>query len=295
MVSRKWPKQTCSIVRKCALDRMGETAARNLRPVSKDPAPLANQTGKRSVTATAGASARWVRRNAHEADQVFEGGPVRRGACCWLCRRWRSRRTGPPLEDTVSSLNTTWVIVAGVLVMFMQAGFALLEIGFSRMKNAGTGIAKILTNFSIASLCVLGGRVRARLRRRGDDRGDSGFFLDVSSVPSEAATAVPVPRDLQHQPGGVHVLPVRVLRGLAGDRVGHDAGADQVRRLRDLRDHLQRGDLPDHQPLDLRWRLAAGERRYAGLRRLDGGPPDRRDRGAGGAAVARSADRQVRA
>ena len=45
---------------------------------------------------------------------------------------------GPTLEDTVSSLNTTWVIVAAVLVMFMQAGFAFLEIGFSRAKNAGT-------------------------------------------------------------------------------------------------------------------------------------------------------------
>ena len=45
-----------------------------------------------------------------------------------------------------------WVIVAGVLVMFMQAGFAFLEIGFSRGKNAGTVIAKILMNFSIAGL-----------------------------------------------------------------------------------------------------------------------------------------------
>src|SRR5438067_529697 len=50
-------------------------------------------------------------------------------------------------------INTIWVIVAGVLVMFMQAGFAFLEIGFSRQKNAGTVIAKILTNFSIAALC----------------------------------------------------------------------------------------------------------------------------------------------
>ena len=32
-----------------------------------------------------------------------------------------------------------WVLVAGILVMFMQAGFAFLEIGFSRGKNAGTG------------------------------------------------------------------------------------------------------------------------------------------------------------
>ena len=37
--------------------------------------------------------------------------------------------------------------------MFMQAGFAFLEIGFSRGKNAGTVIAKILVNFSIAAIC----------------------------------------------------------------------------------------------------------------------------------------------
>ena len=44
---------------------------------------------------------------------------------------------GPTLDDSVSSINTMWVLVAGVLVMFMQAGFAFLEIGFSRSKNAG--------------------------------------------------------------------------------------------------------------------------------------------------------------
>src|ERR687896_2309893 len=56
------------------------------------------------------------------------------------------------LGDTVP-INTMWVIVAAVLVLFMQAGFALLEIGFSRAKNAGTGVAKILTNLSIAAIC----------------------------------------------------------------------------------------------------------------------------------------------
>src|SRR3954463_2429764 len=50
-------------------------------------------------------------------------------------------------------VDTMWVIVAAVLVLFMQAGFAMLEIGFSRAKNAGTGVAKILTNLSIAAIC----------------------------------------------------------------------------------------------------------------------------------------------
>jgi Amt family ammonium transporter len=54
--------------------------------------------------------------------------------------------------DPSVGVNTMWVIVAGALVMFMQAGFAFLEIGFSRGKNAGTIVAKILTNFSIAAI-----------------------------------------------------------------------------------------------------------------------------------------------
>jgi Amt family ammonium transporter len=54
--------------------------------------------------------------------------------------------------DPSVGVNTMWVIIAGALVMFMQAGFAFLEIGFSRGKNAGTVVAKILSNFSIAAV-----------------------------------------------------------------------------------------------------------------------------------------------
>src|ERR687896_2203856 len=56
------------------------------------------------------------------------------------------------LETLAGNIDTTWVIVATVLVMFMQAGFALLEIGFSRGKNVGHGVVKILANFSIATI-----------------------------------------------------------------------------------------------------------------------------------------------
>ncbi|MEA2191598.1 MAG: ammonium transporter, Amt family [Solirubrobacteraceae bacterium] len=61
------------------------------------------------------------------------------------------------VRDTVGltsvGVNTMWVIVAGMVVMFMQAGFMFLEIGFSRQKNAGTVVAKVLTNFSICAIC----------------------------------------------------------------------------------------------------------------------------------------------
>ena len=52
--------------------------------------------------------------------------------------------------------DTVWVVVAALLVMFMQAGFAMLEVGFSRMKNVGTVVAKVLTNFSVASIAYWG-------------------------------------------------------------------------------------------------------------------------------------------
>ena len=99
---------------------------------------------------------------------------------------------GPTLDDTISAVNTTWVIVAAVLVMFMQAGFLFLEVGFSRAKNAGLGVVKILTNYSICALAYWAVGFALAFGGAGEIAGDSGFFLDVSSVPSEAAQQFPL-------------------------------------------------------------------------------------------------------
>src|SRR3712207_878230 len=58
----------------------------------------------------------------------------------------------PSIEDVVLAVDTMWVIVAAVLVILMQAGFAMLEVGFSRMKNVGSVVAKILVNLAIAAI-----------------------------------------------------------------------------------------------------------------------------------------------
>src|SRR4051812_26099137 len=85
------------------------------------------------------------------------------------------------------AINSIWVIVAGVLVMFMQAGFAFLEIGFSRGKNAGTVIAKILTNFSIAGLMYWAvGFAFAFGGPLGHIIGHTGFFLKDFGNPKTA-------------------------------------------------------------------------------------------------------------
>jgi Amt family ammonium transporter len=42
---------------------------------------------------------------------------------------------GGPMDDAILSINIMWMIVGGFLVFFMQAGFALVETGFTRNKN----------------------------------------------------------------------------------------------------------------------------------------------------------------
>lgn len=49
-------------------------------------------------------------------------------------------------------LDMVWVAFATVLVFLMQAGFMFLEIGFSRMKNAGTGVAKVFINLAVVTI-----------------------------------------------------------------------------------------------------------------------------------------------
>src|SRR3712207_8910124 len=56
---------------------------------------------------------------------------------------------GPTTAELSLAMDTMWVVIAAVLVLFMQAGFAMLEVGFSRMKNVGSVVAKILAMMGI--------------------------------------------------------------------------------------------------------------------------------------------------
>jgi len=61
----------------------------------------------------------------------------------------------------IYSINFVWTLVAGFLVMFMQAGFALVETGLIRAKNAAHTMSM---NFMVYGLGML------------------GFFICVSTV-----------------------------------------------------------------------------------------------------------------
>ncbi|MEO0351579.1 MAG: ammonium transporter [Cyanobacteria bacterium P01_A01_bin.15] len=55
-------------------------------------------------------------------------------------------------EDVQFVLDNIWVLVAAVLVIFMNAGFGMLETGFCRQKNAVNILSKNLIVFALATL-----------------------------------------------------------------------------------------------------------------------------------------------
>ena len=95
------------------------------------------------------------------------------------------------------SADTLWVLVAAFLVFFMQAGFAMVESGFTRAKNAVNILMKNLMDFSMGSIAywaigfaIMFGAGNAFMGTSGwFVPSDSGVFsaLEWSSVPTHAA------------------------------------------------------------------------------------------------------------
>jgi ammonium transporter, Amt family len=81
------------------------------------------------------------------------------------------------LEEKAGELDMVWVAVATALVFLMQAGFMFLEIGFSRQKNAGTGVAKVLVNLAIVTIAWWAIGYGVAEGGGNDFFGTSGFFF----------------------------------------------------------------------------------------------------------------------
>src|SRR5919205_1030909 len=106
-------------------------------------------------------------------------------------------RGGLMLPDAIA-INSVWVLVAGILVMFMQAGFAFLEIGFSRGKNAGTVVAKILVNFAICALLFYAVGFAFSFGSGNSIIGTHGFFLAGSNAGASFPLAWSGPKSSGH-------------------------------------------------------------------------------------------------
>lgn len=80
-------------------------------------------------------------------------------------------------DSTALSINISWTLITGFLVMFMQAGFAMVETGFTRAKNVSH---TMMMNFMVYSLGMLGFWVCGFAIQFGGTGGD----LSVSTVSS---------------------------------------------------------------------------------------------------------------
>jgi ammonium transporter, Amt family len=94
------------------------------------------------------------------------------------------------IADTQTALNIVWTMVAGFLVMFMQAGFALVETGLTRAKNVAHTMGM---NFLVYAIGIIGfffvgfglqmGGVGAMATFGGDATLSSEFVVNILGKP----------------------------------------------------------------------------------------------------------------
>ena len=93
------------------------------------------------------------------------------------------------LSSGINGLDTVWVLIAAMLVFFMQPGFALVEAGFTRSKNTANILMKNFLDFMLGS--VLFWAIGFSLMHNGDN-GFIGIprlfdysFCPDSNIPAE--------------------------------------------------------------------------------------------------------------
>ena len=149
----------------------------------------------------------------------------------------------PDLQTQVTTLgvdmNLLWICVGGALVMFMQAGFALVETGFTREKNAAHTMGMNVTIFGTAFTAFLvvgyalmfgGYRFTGLVRLRQGDRRSLGRQRQLG-VPSGRPLLL---SGKASRSRGARVLPLhgRVHGHDRDDPDGRDGRALEVEQLR---------------------------------------------------------------
>ena len=95
-----------------------------------------------------------------------------------------------PSAAVQAALDNAWVVLAGVLVFVMQAGFALLESGLTRVKNTTNILAKNLADMCIGAIAFLAVGYGLAFGRGNAWWGTEGFFLagrDLAAVGSSGS------------------------------------------------------------------------------------------------------------
>lgn len=84
--------------------------------------------------------------------------------------------SGEILESVNGIVFGVWFLIGAALVFWMQAGFAMVEAGFTRAKNTGNILMKNLMDFCIGTIVFIPGSfrqsfIRLRLIGSGEEAG----------------------------------------------------------------------------------------------------------------------------
>ncbi|HZG59516.1 MAG TPA: ammonium transporter [Anoxybacillus sp.] len=94
-------------------------------------------------------------------------------------------------------LDSLWVMVSAILVIGMQAGFALLEAGSTRMKNSGHVAGKQILSFAIASLAFWAFGFAITFGTGNSFIGTEGWFLKEGQGTFDSLSWANVPLPLK--------------------------------------------------------------------------------------------------
>ena len=67
-------------------------------------------------------------------------------------------------NNAIQAGNLVWIVIGAALVIFMQAGFAMVETGFCRAKHAAHVVSTNLAVFFVGFVGLLPRRLRAHVR-----------------------------------------------------------------------------------------------------------------------------------
>lgn len=84
------------------------------------------------------------------------------------------------MDEIKVAVDSVWVMLAAILVIMMQAGFALLEAGSTRMKNAGHVAGKTVLSFALCALAFWAAGFAIAFGRGSSLFGAEGWFMNVA-------------------------------------------------------------------------------------------------------------------
>jgi len=102
------------------------------------------------------------------------------------------------LKDIAYELDSLWVMLAAILVIGMQIGFALLEAGSTRMKNSGHIAGKQLLSFAIVSIFFWAFGFTIIFGDGNAVFGTTGWFLDAGKHTYDSISWAHIPLSLKY-------------------------------------------------------------------------------------------------